>query len=477
MGARMNARAVMGVIALSCSLAIGAMPAPAQAARPLTRGFVDDVWFDPPPGGPQWVPKTVVTGAKRVQIEVDWAGVEPTAPKAGNDPTNPNDAQYSFAALDRDVREFAGSGIAPVFMVLDAPRWAQGRGGSEQAHQDGAWKPSATAFGQFAAALARRYSGRFADPLHPGQTLPKVTYFQAWGEPNLSVHLAPQWTKRHRKWVAAAPAIYRSLLNAFYAGVKRGNPKDVVISAGLAPFGDPPGGQRMHPAQFLRSVLCVSGRVTLTPVACPNPAHYDVLAMDPYEVGSPTTHAINADDVSAPDLGRLTRIQKKALRVRRLLPRRPKQLWVTEFSYDSNPPNPSGLPVKTQARWLEESFYVFWRQGANTVLWYLLRDSGGHNYSSSFFSGVYFHNGKKKISFEAYRFPLVVMPAGKGANVWGIAPRSGNVAVELKRGRRWKTLFRIGAKAGGVFVRRVSPSLHGDFRATVDGQTSLPWHR
>jgi hypothetical protein len=199
--------------------------------------------------------------------------------------------------------------------------------------------------------------------------------------------------------------------------------------------------------------------------------------MDPYEIGSPTTHAFNADDVSAPDLGRLTRVERKALRVGRLLPRVHKQLWVTEFGYDSNPPNPNGVPANTQARWLEEAFYVFWRQGADSVLWYLLRDQAGHDYNVSFFSGVYFYNGKKKVSFQAYRFPFVVMPAGKAANVWGIAPTGGRVSVQIKTGHGFRTLFKLSAKAGGVFTRTISGSLHGTFRAKVGRQTSLTWHR
>ena len=476
-GARIAAGAIAAAITLSCLLALGVAATPADAARPLTRGFVDDAWFDPAPGGPQWVPKTVATGAKRVQIEVDWSGIEPTAPTAGEDPSSPNDPAYNFAYLDARVREFAGSGIQPIFMVLGAPRWAEGPGGKEQAYEDGAWKPNATAYGQMATALAKRYSGHFPDPLNPGHTLPRVTYYQAWGEPNLLAHIAPQWTKAKGKWVLTGAGVYRSLLNAFYAGVKRGNSSNVVITGGLAPYGDPPGGKRTHPAAFLRGVLCLSGRIGLKPVSCPSPAHFNVLASDPYEVSSPTTHAINPDDVSAPDLGRLTRIEQKALRAGRLLPRAHKQLWVTEFGYDSNPPNPFGVSAKTQARWLEQAFYVFWREGVSTALWYLVRDQPGHNYNVSFFSGVYFFNGKKKISFEAYRFPLVVMPSGRRATVWGIAPRGGSVAVQHQTGRKWKTLFKLRASAGGTFTRSVSASLHGNFRATVGGETSLTWHR
>lgn len=479
LGARAVGSAALAITTVLSSLALAALPATAQAARPLTRGFVDDVWFDPSPGGPQWVPKTVATGAKRVQIEVDWKGIEPTAPGPGTDPSNPNGPQYNFASLDARIREFAGSGISPILMVLDAPAWAEGAGGSAQQVAEGAWKPNPTAYGQFATALARRYSGHFPDPLNPGHTLARVTYYQAWGEPNLGVHIAPQWVKRGRKYVVTGPVIYRSLLNAFYSGIKSVNRSDVVATAGLAPYGAGPTANpvRMRPALFLRTMLCLNGRTALKPMPCSNPAHYDALAMDPYEVAGPTTHALNPDDVSAPDLTRLTKIETKALRTGRLLPRGHKQLWVTEFGYDSNPPNPFGVSTKTQARWLDESFYIFWSQGVSTVLWYLVRDQAGHNYSSSYFSGVYFYNGKKKPSFEAYRFPFVVMPAGKSARVWGIAPVGGRVAIQRKKGRSFKTLFRVRASAGGVFVRKVPASLRGNFRAVVGGQTSLTWRR
>jgi hypothetical protein len=201
------------------------------------------------------------------------------------------------------------------------------------------------------------------------------------------------------------------------------------------------------------------------------------LAIDPYEIGSPTTPALNADDVTAPDLGKLTRIVNKAVKRNRALPRGHKQLWVTEFSYDSNPPNPNGVSAATQARWLEQSFYVFWREGVNSVFWYLVSDQGGTDYNTSYFSGVYFHNGSPKPSFEAYRFPLVVMAAGRTATVWGISPLTGRVAVQHQRGRSWRTLFSVRAGSGAVFTRRIPLSLRGHFRAVVAGEKSLVWTR
>jgi hypothetical protein len=292
------------------------------------------------------------------------------------------------------------------------------------------------------------------------------------------VHLAPQWVKRGRRWTYAAPAIYGRLLNAFYAGVKRVHRDNVVVTAGFAPYGEPIGRDRIDaartpPAAFLRELLCLSGRSALRPHRCSNPAHFDAYAIDPYETGPPTTHAIPPDDVTAPDLGRLTRIVRKAVRVGTALPNAHKRLWVTEFSYDSNPPNPTAVSLATQAKWLEEAFYIFWRQGTSTVVWYLVRDQAGHHYATSYFSGVYFRDGRPKPSFTAFRFPFVVM----GSTAWGIAPQSGTLAVQRLQGGSWRTLFQLHVAAGAVFSQHVSPRLRGKFRALVDGQQSLVWKR
>ncbi len=303
-----------------------------------------------------------------------------------------------------------------------------------------------------------------------------MRYFQAWAEANFNVHLAPQWVSRRGHLVAYAPAMYRSMLNAFATGVKRAHSDDVVISSGFGPYGDNPSqavDARTPPAQFVRELLCLDGRSALSPARCPDPAHFDAIASDPYEVGSPTTKALNPDDVSAPDLGKLTRIVRKAVRTGRALPRRSKQLWVTEFSYDSRPPNPTALSLATQARWLEESLYVFWSEHVNSVFWYLIRDQSATFNAVDYYSGIYFFNGRAKPSQQAYRFPLVVM----GSTVWGISPRRGTVAVQRRQGGSWKTLFTAKASAGGVFTRAVSASLRGDFRAVVDGQRSLVWGR
>lgn len=475
-GPRGGARAIALLLQLCLLLLFGSM-LPSSAAA-FTRGFTDDIWFTTSTPS-LWVQKTEATGAQRVLLEVDWQSIEPSQPASPSQATNPSGPQYDFGYLDARVREFRNSGLSVAFLVTDAPRWAEQNGGPAALEATGGYRPDATAFGQMAQAMARRYSGSFPDPANPGQSIPKVSYFQAWAEPNLNIHLSPQWIRSGGQLVETGPGIYRELLNSFYAGIKAGNPSAQVLDGGLGPFGDPPSTSltsRMPPAEFLRGLLCLAGR-SLTPVSCPNPAHYDVLTIDPYEVNSPTTHAVNADDVSAPDLGKLTRIQSAALGHGRLLPNAHKGLWATEFAYDSKPGNPYGLSPAKQAAWLEESFYVFWSQGVDTAIWYLVRDQLPTFNQNNYYSGVYLYNGKRKPSFTAYRFPFVVMPYRRAARAWGIAPASGKLVVQRNKNHRWVTLFSTHVSTDSVFVHKLSARLKGKFRAKVAGQTSLVWKR
>jgi hypothetical protein len=451
----------------------------AADAATFTRGFVDDVWFDTPAGAAvtnQWLARTTATGAKLVQIEVDWTGIEPNAPQAGANLTSPSAAQFSFSELDQRVEEITSSGLVPVFLVTDAPRWAQANGGTATEYSQGGYKPNAKAFGNLGQALAKRYSGSFADPLRPGTKLPRVRYMQAWAEANTDFHLAPQWTRVGGRAVNTGPIIYRQMLNAFYAGVKAGDPKALVLTSGFEGYGDAPftGLQRTHPVTFMDNLLCLSPSLKRTNCAG-GPARFDVLAADPYDSFSPATHAVSPLDASAPDLGRLRKVVQAGLAAGTVLPHKAKPLWVTEFGYDSKPPNPSAVSTATQAKWLQEGFYTFWHEGASVAMWYLVRDQVPP-YDVNYFSGVYFRNGRKKPAFTAYRFPFVVMNTSNGAaQVWGIAPVGGTVKVQFKTGAGWKTIRRLSAGANAVFDFTSSHLAAGHYRATVAGQSSLVW--
>jgi hypothetical protein len=444
----------------------------AGAARSatFTRGFSDDVWFNA--GWQAWMPRTVSSGAKAVALEIDWDNAEPSPPTRGSDPTSPTNPAYNFAYVDSVVRRFRGTGIQLLFLVTDAPRWAQGAGGTTAEYASGGFRPNDAALREFMTALARRYSGGYPDPEQAGSDLPRVAYFQAWAEANMAYKLSPQWTRSGGRWFNIGAVIYRDLLNAFYTGVKAGDPTAKVVFTGLESYGNLPGGPRARPVAFLRSVLCLNA--ALAAQRCPDPAHFDILASDPYDVDSPTTAAINPDDASAPDLGKLARVLGAAEAQKTVLPASRRPLWVTEFGYESDPPDSYTVSTYTQARWLEESFYVFWREGVHTVFWYLLRDRAG-SVTTGWFSGVYLHDGSPKPALTAYRFPLVVMADGTRAQVWGIAPRNGTVRVQRLSSGEWHTILTYRRAAGAVFDEHLPLAAHGSYRAVAGPQTSLVW--
>ncbi len=160
-----------------------------------------------------------------------------------------------------------------------------------------------------------------------------------------------------------------------------------------------------------------------------------------------------------------------------VLPRGRKQVWVTEFSWDSKPPDPHGVPMGLWEHWMEESFYVLWSQGVDAIAWYLLRDQPCvPNCADTYQSGVYYLNGQPKPGLTAFRFPFVVEPAGRGhAVVWGLAPATGTVVVQVRRGAGWRTVARFRKANHAIFTRKISASAGQLFRARLGGQTSLAW--
>ena len=184
-----------GKVALSgglCLIIISSLSAsPALAERGLITGFADEQFVSSDPATrEESLSRANEAGASIVRLTVGWGDIAPTRPQNPGDPADP---AYNFAALDTAVTDAVRHGLAPLLTVSDAPNWAEGAGRPASA-APGSWRPQPSAFGQFAAALARRYSGGFSTS---AGTLPRVTLLQAWVEPNLDIMLfAPSgWTE------------------------------------------------------------------------------------------------------------------------------------------------------------------------------------------------------------------------------------------------------------------------------------------
>ena len=387
--------------------------------------------------------QAVLTGATKVRLIVFWRNVAPSPEPASWNPADPADPAYTWAGLDAQVRRAVAGGLDPILSIVIAPGWATAADGGRYAA--GTYKPNASDFAQFALASARRYSGTFEE-------LPRVRYWQAWNEPNITLDLNPQLVDGK----PVSPGWYRDMVNAFAGAVHSVHRDNVVVAGGLAPFFDStPEVTRQNddwgPLTFMRNLLCIGKDLKPT---CSDRVHFDVWSTHPYTSGGPTHHAIKPDDVSLGDLPEMRAVLDAAIRAHHIVSARRPQFWVTEFTWDSRPPDPLGVPTKLLKRWVPQALYVMWRSGVSLVTWFSLRDESPT--TSPYQSGLFYAGGRMKAYLRGFRFPLVAFPRSRGIYVWGRTPAgvTGRVIVErLAPGGKWKRLGVVTTNRFGIFER------------------------
>ncbi len=403
-------------------------------------------------------------GGSVARIPVDWRNVVAASPPAGFQARDPSSPTYDFSQLDAAVRSAVAAGLQPLLVVSHAPAFAEAPHRWSYAYP-GSWAPSPVALEEFAAALARRYSGAFPDPLHPGATLPRVRLFQAWNEPNLARYLEPQWVAAGRRWSAFSPLLYRQLLNGFYAGVKSVQPSDTVIAAGLAPEGEPAGVGAMAPVTFLEGLLCLG----VASASCSEKPHLDVLAFHPLSVFNPDVPAVSSLDVAVSDIAKITGLLSRAEREHTVLPAGPRPLWVTELNWDSSPPSSTGVPGSLQAAWISRALHRLWVAGVSLVDWQFLIDPYGGTPLALPDGGIGLYQrpaglyspgpggntalARPKPFLRGFTLPFDPLRVNaRQVRVWALLMHGGQRAVLQRAGRdgRWRTLARLRADGYGV---------------------------
>jgi hypothetical protein len=151
-------------------------------------------------------------------------------------------------------------------------------------------------------------------------------------------------------------------------------------------------------------------------------------------------------------------------------PSRPR-FWITEFSWDTNPPDAGGVPPKLHARWVAEALYRAWRIGVSQVTWFQLRDEVLSQPDGIFQSGLYFVDGRPKPALQAFRFPFVAFRSRRAVSIWGRTPRSDRrrVLIEQRRGSRWRLLRIVRSDRNGIFQARAKRRGGGSVRARLSG--------
>ena len=491
---------------LAALAALLAMPAAAHASANQESLFQDDdlLVYNTPDGVGKTLDNLASMGVDRIRVSVFWSivapGSESQAKPAGFDGSDP--AAYPEKAWDRYdtvVREAGARGIAVNFDITSpAPNWATGN--PARADIDATYDPSAEEFGAFVRAVGTRYSGSY-------NGLPRVASWGLWNEPNQPGWLTPQWVPDPRapsRWVEHAPGLYRGLADAAYAALAAtGHGSDTILVGETAPKGlrNNRGETRAIDAlRFIRTLYCLDAHLQFlrgsaaTVRGCPEsdqakrfPAEHPALfrmsgyAHHPYElIFAPNRRPTSKDWATIANLGDLTKLLRRVYaRYGQPLPAkhgRQMPLYLTEFGYQTNPPDPTGVSWAQQAKYLDQSEFIAWRNPTVRMLnQFLLRDDQN---LEGFQSGLQTFDNQPKPSLARYRLPvwLPSRPSRAGRlRVWGFARAAANgsrptVLVQARRGRTgaWRTVRTVSVRnRRGYFV--------ATFLARASGAVRLAW--
>ncbi|HEV2061520.1 MAG TPA: hypothetical protein VGR12_01600, partial [Solirubrobacteraceae bacterium] len=373
-------------------------------------------------------------GVERVRITVAWRAIAPGNTedrKPSFDATDPGAyPAQAWRKYERVLRMARERGIDVNFNVTaPAPDWATGT--PDRADIDDVYAPDPVEFGNFVKAVGRRF--------------PDVGYWSIYNEPNQAAWLSPQWVRRDGRWEEASPRLYRELLDAAWSALQTsGHGDDTILIGETAPKGlrTNRGETRSIDAlRFLRRLYCVDDNLLLlrgreaSEHGCPTsdavdafPREHPALfaatgyAHHPYElIFSPATKPSWKDWVTT---GNLPTLQGYLRRLRARYGRSGSMpLYLTEYGYQTNPPDRFGVSWRQQARYLAQAEYIAFRNPAVRALSQFLLIDGGDPVTRTFQTGLRTHGGRAKPSLRGYRFPVHVVrrKRGRRMTVWGLA--------------------------------------------------------
>jgi hypothetical protein len=438
---------------LLVALILAGFAAPAASAGPLRTALFDPTAYASSERQAISFARSRAAGASLVRLTLQWRFVAPASPPPGFNAVDPGSPGYNWGWFDHQVRLARAHGLEPFVEIIQGPPWAAGG-------ELGIVRPNAVEFGKFARAAATRYSGGYGG-------LPRIRYWQAWAEPNRDYFLFPQY-EGGRIWAAHH---YRAMLTQFAWNVWAVNPSNRVIAGALSPLarqGKP------APLAFMREMFCLSRRLRRTCDLRGSRVPFDIWSHHAYTNGGPT-HRGSGDNVVMGDLGKMKRVLRAARRVGHVHSHGRVPFWVTEFSWDSNPPDPRAISASLQSRWISEALFRMWQQGVTVATWWKIQDES--TAVSRYQSGLFNLAGRPKRSLAAFRFPVVGFRRSGGVYVWGMTPsaRRGRVVVQIKSGGGWRRLGVVRTNSHGIFARTFRAYPRGYVRARFGRARSLPF--
>jgi hypothetical protein len=441
-----------------CLLALAAAPA-AQASSTMRTLFQDDgrILRSGEAAREAALDEIAAEGAEVLKLHVVWADVAPggaTKPEGFSGHELSSYSEAAFAPYDAAIRGAKARGLDVLLAPTPpAPGWATAERGDER----GVYRPSAREYGRFVRALATRYDGNHG--------LPRVTMWTFGNEPNHPDFLQPLGSRRG---TYIAPHLYREMVRHGLAGLRlAGHAKDTILFGETLPIGKRRPGPRntISPVTFIREFFCLDrrwrpyrGRAARIR-DCDGFKRISGLsgyAHHPYtRPGGPRTRETSREDAQIQSLSRITKALDRAAARRRLAGRR-MRVYITEFGFQSDPPDRFWTPIARIPAYLSESEWIAWRN-RRVATWsqYALVDDVA---LSGFQSGLRFADGSEKPGvYDAYRRPFFVRLRGsRSVEVWGGVRAGGRgdvVEVQQRLGRRgeWRKLRTLRLNARGYF--------------------------
>jgi hypothetical protein len=287
---------VVGALALASS---------AAASPSLQVGIHDDAWLAYGPGTlAERLDQLDDLGVSVVRFNLRWNDIAATKPRRARDHADP---AYRWNAADDVLRGLRAHGIGAIVGLVGTPRWANGGRAANWAPARGAY------FATFARAAASRY--------------PWVRRWLVWNEPN------------QRRWLrpTSASVYVQKLLNPAYAAIKAVIPGAKVAGGVTAPRA---GAGGVSPMDWIRGMRAARARL-------------DAYAHHPYPLSrfeSPSAGGCRQRACTTVTLATIDRLLAEVSRQFGA-----KRIWLTEYGYQTNPPDRLGVPESQHARYLREA--------------------------------------------------------------------------------------------------------------------------
>jgi hypothetical protein len=395
-------------------VAVLALPAGASGSPYVRYGIQDDAWIRFGPGTlDQRLDRLQSLGVGLVRLNLVWSDVQARR------------GSFDWTGYDDVLAGLHARHIEPVLTLFSTPAWANGGRGTN-------WAPlSGGTYAKFARAAAQRY--------------PYVRRWLIWNEPN------------QRRWLRpTTPGTYvKRLLNPAYAAIHDVRPNALVAGGVTAPRAATGG---VSPVAWIQGMAAANARL-------------DAYAHNPYPLNKAETPFTggcdHCDTITMSTLPRLLANVGRAFG-------KGKRVWLTEFGYQTNPPDPFlGVSKAKQALFVSEAaLQAYLTPRVDMLVHFLIRDEPE---IGRWQSGVMTIQGRMKPSYASLRMPLALRArTGRKTTLWGqVRPGRGvrRYRLEQLRNGSWHQVGGVRRTTGAGFFNRVVRADPGaQFRA-VELQT------